>query len=225
MDRNVGMAALLALGTTASILLPAASIQATVYKVPYVVPLWPLFLLLCAGYVLANIILFSDGFCLLVTSLVSRLRLGFVGEKASRLHQGVQAYRQPLNRYLLVFLLSLAYQASEVALIWLLARGLGIELSPLVFCALVPFQAVACLLPITFSGVGVREYVFCAVLIGQLGQGIQDKALALSLVYFLGVMVISSLVGGLVYVLSGLSRPSEAEAAAAANPTASGMQS
>jgi len=212
MDRNVGMAALLVLGTTASILLPTASIQATLFKVPYVVPLWPLFVLLCSGYVLANMVLFSEGFCLFVASLVSRLQLRFVGEKAGRLHQAVQAYRLPLNRYWLAFVLSVAYQASEIGLIWLLARGLGIELSPLVFCALVPFQAVACLLPITFNGVGIREYVICAVLIGQLGQGIQDKAMALSLVYFLGVMVFSSLVGGVVYVFSGLTRPSEAEA-------------
>ena len=215
MDRNIGMAALLTLGTAASLLAPTASIQATLHFLrdePLIVPLWPLFILLGCGYVLANVVVFSDVFCLVVTSLVSRLHLGSVGAKAGKLHQAVQAYRLPLNRYLLTFALSLAYQASEIGLIWLLARGLQIDVSLPVMCALVPFQAVACLLPLTFNGMGIREYVICAVLIGQLGQGIQDKALALSLDYFFGVMLVSSLLGGVVYVCSGIRRPSVAEA-------------
>ncbi|MCY3021732.1 MAG: lysylphosphatidylglycerol synthase transmembrane domain-containing protein [Planctomycetota bacterium] len=212
MDRNVGLAALLAVGTAASMVLPSASIEATFYKVRYVVPLWPLFVLLCCGYVMANIVVFSDEFCRFVTALTTRWRLGFVGVKINRLHQAVQEYRMPWTRYLWAFALSVVYQASEILLVWLLAQGLQIEAGFLLFVALVPFQAVACLLPITFNGVGVREGIFCAVLMGQLGPEIKGRAMALSLTWFLGVMLISSLIGGLVYVLSGVRRPSVAEA-------------
>lgn len=228
MDRNVGMAALLTVGTAAALFCPTASIQATVHSLsaePIIVRLWPLFLLLCGAYVLANAILFSDHFCQLVTALVSRWPLGSVGAKVGRLHQAVRAYRQPWRRYLWTFALSLAYQASEILLIWILARGLGIEVSLPLFCALVPFQAAVCLLPISFNGMGVRDFVICAVLMGQLGPGIKDKALALALVYFLGVMLVSSLVGGAVYVCSGIKRPSVAEAEAAAGPAAPGLPS
>lgn len=217
MDRNVGLAALLAVGVAAAALAPTSSIEITLWGVRYVMPLWPLFALLGCGYVLANVVLFSDHSCRLVTAVVTRLRLGFVGAKVNRLHQAVHEYRLPLQRYLWAFALSVAYQASEILLIWLLARGLQIEVSPLVVAALVPFQAVACLLPITFSGVGIREGVFCAVLMGQLGEGVKAKALALSLVYFFGVVLISSLIGGIVYVCSGIPRPTTDEAAAVAN--------
>jgi len=225
MDRNVGLSALLVVGTVAALLWPTVSIQATYppgSPQPIIVPLWPLFLLLCCGYVLANIVLFSDQFCNLVTALISRVRLGIVGQKIARLHSAVQEYRMPWTRYLWTFALSVVYQASEIALIWLLARGLHIDVSPLVFCALVPFQAVACLLPITFNGIGVREGIFCAVLMGQLGHGVKDEALALSLIYLLGVVMISSLLGGLVYVLSGIQRPSLAEAEGVAGSATAG---
>ncbi|MGD0094832.1 MAG: lysylphosphatidylglycerol synthase domain-containing protein [Planctomycetota bacterium] len=59
MDRNIGMAALLTLGTAASLLAPTASIQATLHFLrdePLIVPLWPLFILLGCGYVLANVV-------------------------------------------------------------------------------------------------------------------------------------------------------------------------
>ena len=217
MDRNVGLSALLLVGMIASVLWPSVSIEATFFHVRYVVHLWPLFALLCCGYVLANAVLFSDLFCRFVTLLVERLRLGFVGAKVNRLHQAVQQYRLPLRRYLWAFVLSVVYQFSEIGLIWLLARGLSIEVSPLVFFSLVPFQAVACLLPITFSGVGVREGIFCAVLMGQLGEAVKGKALALSLIYFFGVVLVSSLIGGIVYVFSGIQRPTADEASAIAN--------
>lgn len=213
MDRNVGLGALLLIGMVASIWWPSASIEATFFHVRHVWYLWYFFPALLCGYVLANVVLFSDHFCDIVTHLVTRFHLGFVGEKVARLHNAVQEYRLPLARYAWAFVVSLIYQASEIALVWLLAQGFDIKLSPLVFCALVPFQAVASLLPITFSGVGVREGIFCAVLMGQLGPGIKNQAMTLSLTFFLGVVVISSLLGGLVYVLSGIARPTLAEAA------------
>jgi uncharacterized membrane protein YbhN (UPF0104 family) len=91
-----------------------------------------------------------------------------------------------------------------------LARGMNVNVSPFVIATIVTFQAVASLLPVTFNGVGVREAIFCAVLKGQLGAGIKDEAVALSLAYF-GIIMMSSLIGGVVYVLSGMKRPSTAE--------------
>jgi uncharacterized membrane protein YbhN (UPF0104 family) len=146
---------------------------------------------------------------------MKRFRLGFIEPKLRRFHDAMQAYRLPLSSYFATFVISLVYQFSEIAAVWLLARGLNIDVPPIVFAALVPFQAVACLLPISFNGVGVREAVFCAVLMGQAGPTVKPHALALSLTYF-SVVVISGLVGGIVYLVSGLPRPSSAESQAVA---------
>jgi uncharacterized protein (TIRG00374 family) len=209
MDRSVGLSALLLIGIVAAVF-SQSTIEATLFKVRYVCPVWPLFLLLIVGYVLANVCLFHDRLCDIVLAIAKRVRFGFLGDKIKKLHTSVTVYRLPLQRYLWTFLLSLVYQASEICVVWLLAYGMGIPISPWVLFALVPFQAVASLLPITVYGVGVREGLFCAFIMGQLGLAYKDDALGLSLTFF-GVMIVSSLAGGVVYAVSGFRQPTPAE--------------
>jgi hypothetical protein len=218
MDRNVGLGALLLVGFISSLIV-TTTIEATFQGRTHLVPLWPLFLFLIIGYVAGNAALFSDSFCHLVTYVTERLRLKFVATRVEKLHNSVLAYHQPLPRYLASFVLSIIYQWSEIAVVIVLAIGMKISVSPFVFSALVPFQAVASLLPITASGVGVREGIFVAVMKGQLGHDIKSEALALSLAYF-GVVVLSSLCGGVVYLVSGVTRPSAVEAEEVAKESA-----
>lgn len=226
MDRNVGLAALLVIGLVASIAAPKiCTVEATWANQLYVMPIWPIFLLLIVGFIAANVALFSDSFCKVVMFTTERMRLRFIGARIEKLHDSVQIYRQPLPRYLPSFLISILYQFSEIALVIVLAYGMNINVSPMVIATIVTFQAVAGLLPITSNGIGVREAIFCAVLKGQLGDNIKDEAMALSLAYF-GVIIMSSLIGGVVYVLSGVKRPTAAEAdsdAVIVNTVASGQ--
>lgn len=224
MDRNVGMAALLTLGLASALLAPT-TIQITISSLsqsPIVIPLWPVFLLLALGYVLANMVLFGGRLYAVVDGLVLRRMPGRFHGKIDKLHAALQSYRKPLPEYIWAFLLSLVYQASEAALVWVIARGMGIDLPFWVFGAMVLFQAVAGLLPITINNIGVREGIFCAVLLGQPAlylegmneETIKASALALSMAY-LGVVMVSGLVGGIVYLLAGVTKPSAAEAAEA----------
>jgi uncharacterized protein (TIRG00374 family) len=190
MDRNIGLAALLIVGLLGS-LIAQTTVRATFFKQLYEFPIWPIFAALSAGFVLANIALFHERFYHFVTVVFTRLRLGFLTRKLKPLHDAVINYHRPLSVYVVPLLLSVVYQASEVALICLLGYGLHLHLSPWVFCSMFTFQAVAGLLPITFSGVGVREAIFTAVIAGQLGHAYKDEALALSLIYFFGVVVTS----------------------------------
>ena len=213
MDRNIGLSALLCIGLAASVI-SSACIDV---KILGRHPVWPLFALLLPAYLVANTVLFSAAFCAAVTRFSEQFRIGFVGRKVEKLHASLQAYKKPLGQYAFMFLYSFIYQISEITVVCLLARGLGIDVSAWVFFALVPFQALACLLPITFSGVGVREAIFCAVLKGQLGDlpQVRSEAMALSLIFF-GVVVLASLAGGVVYMASGMPRPSIAETGAMA---------
>jgi uncharacterized protein (TIRG00374 family) len=209
MDRNVGLGALLLVGFVSSLVV-ISTVEATFRGVTYIFPLWPLFLILMAGYAAMNAALFSDSFCRMVTYCIERMRLKFVSERIEKLHNSVLAFRMPLPRYIFSFLISILYQLSEIGVVLILAIGMKIPVSAFVLAALVPFQAVASLLPITASGVGVREGLFVAVLKGQLGSDFKSEALALSLAYF-GVVVLSSLFGGIVYLVSGLTRPTSIE--------------
>lgn len=223
MDRNVGLLALLLIGLLASVVScfqTPVSLEAVLFGTRYPIPVWPLFVLLLVGYIGANTALFSDGFCGFVSRICTRIKIQFLSRKIERLHDSLQEYKMPVARFIPAFGISVLYQISEIGVVWLLARGLEIDVPAWVFFALVPLQAVACLLPLSFNGVGFREFVFCAVLKGQLGDipAVKSQALTLSLVFF-GVVVLSSFMGGIVYMASGMSRPTvtEAEAVSAAS--------
>jgi uncharacterized protein (TIRG00374 family) len=212
MDRNVGLGALLLVGLVGSII-AQTTVHATVFEVPFEYVVWPAFLVLGVGYILANIALFHERFYNFITGLLDRLKLPFLNNKLKPLHDALGSYHLPLEHYIPAFLISLVYQASEVGLIWLLAYGLQIDLSPWVFCSMVTFQAVACMLPITFAGAGVREAIFTAMIVGKLGADYKDDAMALSLIYFFGVVLISSLIGGMIYLIGGVPKPTPVEIA------------
>ncbi|MCZ7648665.1 MAG: flippase-like domain-containing protein [Planctomycetota bacterium] len=210
LHRDLGMAALLSLGFVAALAWPT-SIEITLRGTRIATPLWPVFLALGAGFAAVNVILFSRRvYRALDRLLFARLPEAFRA-KVAKLHASVQAYRVPLPRFAGIYGLALAYQIAEGGCVWLLARRLGMELPYWVFAALVTFQAVAGLVPVTINNIGVREGVFCAVLLGQAAAAgwsdvaIKDGALALSLGYF-GVVMTSGLIGGAVYMASGLSR-------------------
>jgi hypothetical protein len=197
-----------------------ATLQVTFHFIqaePVVCPLWPLFLAMLAGFALANLVLFRGKLYELADRLLVHRLPGHARAKVEKLHSALQAYNLPLKAYGWTFVLSLAYQASEAALVWVLAWGLGLKLPFWVFGSMVMFQAVAGLLPISINNIGVREGIFCAVLLGQVGrlnlgvEEVKNGALALGLLYF-GVVVASGLLGGLVYLAAGMPRPSAQEA-------------
>jgi glycosyltransferase 2 family protein len=83
----------------------------------------------------------------------------------------------------------------------LVARALGLAVSPWVFFAFVPVTTAALLAPISISGLGVREGLY-VLLFGQVGVG-QTEAVALSLaVYSLDVAM--GLIGGALYLGAGV---------------------
>ena len=103
-----------------------------------VVPLWPIFVLLLLGFIAANAAIFSDSFCHFVSYVCSGLRLGFISSRIEKLHNSVQAFRQPLPNYLNAFVLSVIYQLSEIAVVIVLYFGALLLLSLLIGSPLRP---------------------------------------------------------------------------------------
>lgn len=107
------------------------------------------------------------------------------------------------HRDLLILLgLSLAIQGTGMAIVAMIGSGMGIQVSSLFYLASIPLITLVTILPISVSGIGVREGAF-VYLFGL--EGVHpEPALALGLLYF-SVQVAASLLGGLFYV-RGLSR-------------------
>ena len=106
------------------------------------------------------------------------------------------------NTLKVAFLYSITIQGLGMGSIAVLGHGMGLDVEISYYFAMFPLVALAILLPISFNGIGVREGGFIYFM-GLRGIP-QEKALTLSL-WFFGIQVVSSLVGGAVYGL-GLHR-------------------
>jgi uncharacterized membrane protein YbhN (UPF0104 family) len=96
--------------------------------------------------------------------------------------------------------LSLILQAVLAICQYLLARGLGIDLSLTAFLLCVPIANVFASLPLTFNGLGIRETAYL-VLFGYAGIAKPD-AIALGLLWFA-----TTLTGGLTGVIGFMAAP------------------
>lgn len=96
---------------------------------------------------------------------------------------------------------SLLFNLLLISVVAVLALGLGIRVSLWYFLLFVPLISFSLALPISISGLGVRETTF-VLLFGQAGVA-QPQALALSLAFY-GVTLTAGLVGGALYALEGM---------------------
>lgn len=104
-------------------------------------------------------------------------------------------YQGHMGRVILAIGLTLVLQSMTVASYWLIGLSIGIELSLLAYFAIVPIVVVVTNLPISLGGIGLREGAAVALLV-QFGV---DQSLATAnAIGYLGVLLITSLPGGLV---------------------------
>ncbi len=75
--------------------------------------------------------------------------------------------------------------------------ALGLDVPVVFYFILIPLVAVATMIPVSLNGLGVREGAFVFFL-SQVGVP-QDQALSLALLW-LGILIVSSLIGGLVWM-------------------------
>ncbi len=94
-------------------------------------------------------------------------------------------------------LLALLMEAAQVISVIFLAQASNIEVEAVYFFIFLPIIWLITTLPISISGLGVREGTF-AFLFAQVGV-LSSDAVALSLLYY-SFRVVSGLVGGLVYL-------------------------
>lgn len=115
----------------------------------------------------------------------------------------VTPYRTQTALLARVCVLALVFHLSQLGLLMLLAYALGFSVPFWYLILFVPLITILSVLPLSFSGIGVREsgYVVFLALIG-IGR---DEALALGLLWS-AIVLGSGLVGGLVLLLSSEAR-------------------
>ncbi len=121
------------------------------------------------------------------------------GESIERALEAMRHFGQERGLLAKAVGLSMLLNLACVLQIWALARGLDLDIPPQVLLVLVPIIICIAALPITPSGLGVRENLYVWTLsVPALGVP-AAAALTLSLLAFAGFLL-WSLVGGLVYL-------------------------
>lgn len=189
-DRIIGLAVMLMLGGVSIVLSPELRLDPDrkLYFVGLIV------LGLAGG---AMLFWFSDRLPLESLSRRyqhTRLRRGLV-----EIAHLLTTYRTAPRGVFAAVLLSVVMQSLVVVTYYLLARGVGIELSLVTFFAFVSMVQVAASLPISLGGLGVREGVLVALLAG-VGVDLQ-LGVALSLLFLL-TLWLCSLPGAAVMLLN-----------------------
>lgn len=180
-DRLIGLWAMFVLGAGAAIISPA------------ILPgRFRLILMVCAGGMSLGVIfmpLFQKILSLVFPVLAERLT-------------SVLIYWQSPERLASAFGLSMVLQFCGMYAVYLLARGLGLPCGPEFYFAAFPLVAVLTILPISLSGLGIREGGFVYFL--GLKHVPPEKAITLSLSFF-AVQAAAALFGGAGY-LAGIHR-------------------
>jgi hypothetical protein len=165
MDRYIGLAALLCIGMA---VFPAGFRILSKTPAAWAMPL------MFGGFLIASILLF-------------RFRLG----ERLRFLVGVHDYFSYFftKRRVLVkaFLYSLAIQLAGVSSVCILARGMALDITFLSLLIFLPLIILIAMIPVSISGIGIREGAFVFFL-GTIGVP-PDKAMTLSILWFLSVVV------------------------------------
>lgn len=131
-----------------------------------------------------------------------RLRIGERFKFFREFYSFFDAYRdfnRSANILLKSLLLSATIQLMNMVAVYILSLGAGIELSFLPILLFIPFIVTVSMIPISISGLGVREGAF-VILFGKAGVR-PEAAITLSLLWFFSV-VVGSLPGLFFYILN-----------------------
>jgi len=150
-------------------------------------------------FVLAISLLYSKRLISLLTSRIGLLRR--VMQKP-----GIAAFYASLDRYTWrairkALAASLLFNISIIAVYYMLGLAVGVHISILYYFIFIPIISSVMVLPISVSGLGVREGGY-VLLFGQAGVG-QPLAVAMSLLYY-GLNLVTGAAGGFVYLIESV---------------------
>jgi len=168
---------------------------------------WILLAFTGGGTAAGLVLIFTPG---IVERLIAPIMRGRSPRTRERLKGVFDAMRQGgrLKTIAMVMPVALAAQAVRIWTHWWCAQALGIPIAPGDLFVVVPLIATVAALPISFGGLGVREWAG-VILLAPFGIAESAAFTIEFLAYLIGVA--TSLVGGLIFLSGREVRPSEVE--------------
>ncbi len=188
LDRDAGMLAMMIIACVAILAHPVA-----VPKIPISIIIWSVF----AVFVIGNFAIFAPSCHRRLTGWLRQLGLSRIALKIDMISNAFLISGKHRSALLTSLLISLINQLLVVAVTWITALGLWIDLPFSYFMIFVPVITLISMIPISLNGMGLREYAFMS-LFGAIGVP-AGACIALGLLSSI-MIVLSSLPGGVVYI-------------------------
>lgn len=194
-DRDIGMGGLVLIALVTALLAEPGRMSING------VPLVPIFALIAVGFLAANLAIFYRPTYNLLHRLLSLFKMKRVDDRIERLFNSVNVYRNRWGMITATMVMSLGVQVGCAIVNLLAARAIGITEAGLAdYLVFIPAIGLISMIPISVGGTGLREASYI-LMFSSVGVG-RPQALALSILW-LGVIAITSLPGGIVYIARG----------------------
>ncbi|CAG1066652.1 hypothetical protein BAC1_02274 [uncultured bacterium] len=191
MDRYSGFTALMVI--TALALIPGyALIRGT--------SLPGFFVLLIGGFVLMSLVIWVGPLHSWAMRLAGKVHFYGINKKIDTFYKVLMGYKRHGDILVKAFICSVVVQCGVMIGYYVLGLGLGLDIPLAYYFLFIPLTTAISMLPISLSGLGIREGAF--VFLFSMAGATTEQALTLSLMWF-AVGVIVSLIGGFEYVRMG----------------------
>jgi len=161
----------------------------------------PLFIILLATlFFSASLIIWNRSLHNWALVIISKIKLFGINKKVESFYNAVMLYKGEPFILLRAFGVSFIVQFVSVTIFYLISKGFGMKVPIGYFFLFVPIAVSISMIPVSLSGLGLREGAF-VYLFTKVGTT-DAQALAISLAAF-AVMVLLGLIGGIEYMRLG----------------------
>lgn len=191
MDRYSGFAALMIITTIA--LIPG-------YPLIKGTGLSGFFVLLIGGFFAASLVIWVGPLHSWAMNLLSRVHFYGLNKKIDTFYKVLMSYKSHRDILLKISVCSAIVQGGVIIGYYILGTGLGINVPIGYYFLFIPLTTAISMLPISLSGLGLREgaFVFLFTMVGAT----KEQALAMSLMWFVTAALVS-VIGGIEYIRMG----------------------
>ena len=128
-----------------------------------------------------------------IEAFLSRFK---AGRKIREVYEGLHAFKHHKGAIFWAMVLSVIGQSISIVVLYLMAKALGSQVSPVYFFLLVPVVHLVSMLP-SLNGLGIREGAYTYFLAPYMGR---EYAFALGIIW-LGLLILLSIIGGVIYLI------------------------
>ncbi len=191
LDRYAGFFALMVITSIA--LIPG-------YKLISGTTLPGFFVLLIGGFFSASLVIWVGPLHGWAMKIMGRIHFYGINKKIDTFYKVLMGYKSHYDILIKIFICSLLVQGGVIISYSVLGWGLGIDVPIGYYFLFIPLTTAVAMLPISLSGLGLREGAF-VFLFTRVGAS-QEQALTLSLMWF-ATSALVSMIGGVEYVRMG----------------------